>query len=95
MAHAEICPVCEGKGKVKKKPCHGCSGLGWVTVQDEQSYPVPYYPYYPQYPMYPYWPYWSVPSIWEQDPWPLDFGSTELSDGTGYIVPETQEWVYT
>lgn len=30
MAHAEICPVCSGKGK----GCHGCKGEGWVSVDD-------------------------------------------------------------
>jgi len=35
MAHSEKCPVCNGKGKVKKEQCHGCLGLGWVTVQDQ------------------------------------------------------------
>lgn len=48
--HAEICPVCNGAGKYKEytffrdrtttqtyieKTCHGCEGLGWVTVTDE------------------------------------------------------------
>jgi uncharacterized membrane protein len=43
MAHAEKCPVCYGFGKLGNdnqrdcsgKPCHGCNGKGWVTVQDE------------------------------------------------------------
>ena len=37
--HAELCPVCMGKGEVKYDPtslayntCHGCGGKGWVTV---------------------------------------------------------------
>lgn len=46
MAHAEKCPVCGGTGKILKDEypfttainnpttCHGCGGLGWVTVQD-------------------------------------------------------------
>lgn len=48
MAHAEICPVCKGGGKIWLFPstagtsssapvetaCHGCAGLGWVTVAD-------------------------------------------------------------
>ncbi len=47
MAHAEKCPVCYGEGEVidktnigasiadaTKKKCHGCGGLGWVTVRD-------------------------------------------------------------
>lgn len=55
MAHAEKCPVCEGKGKVEEKQCHGCSGLGWVTVQKQFfTYPVVIYPQ-PQ-PVYPEWP---------------------------------------
>ena len=45
MAHAEICPVCNGVGTVTtakpysitavttpEKTCHGCGGKGWVTV---------------------------------------------------------------
>ena len=43
-SHAEICPVCGGSGKKQQsedgytttsftpKTCHGCGGLGWVTV---------------------------------------------------------------
>jgi len=47
MARAVICPVCLGKGTVKKKvgmsgwtpkykevTCHGCGGKGWVEVSD-------------------------------------------------------------
>jgi len=47
MAHAERCPVCNGSGKRLERPprectlatpiiytCHGCGGLGWITVQD-------------------------------------------------------------
>jgi len=37
--HAELCPVCNGNGKVaekgkitKEQLCHGCGGLGWVKV---------------------------------------------------------------
>ncbi len=44
MSKAVISPVCEGTGVIKKhedKPCHGCSGKGWVEVGSE---PVPYYP---------------------------------------------------
>lgn len=42
--HAEICPVCKGKGLIvdeystsswPTKTCHGCGGSGWVTVPDE------------------------------------------------------------
>lgn len=46
MAKAQKCPVCYGSGKVPnerfqqttydrpRKLCHGCGGLGWVTVSD-------------------------------------------------------------
>ncbi|MFH1327433.1 MAG: hypothetical protein ABIH76_01065 [Candidatus Bathyarchaeota archaeon] len=41
MSHAEICPVCNGKGFIQegiliphKKICHGCNGRGWITIQD-------------------------------------------------------------
>jgi len=47
MSHAELCPVCRGAGKVENKGwqessrlvnnelvCHGCQGLGWVTIYD-------------------------------------------------------------
>ena len=42
--HAEKCPVCNGAGIVKDenskshfpdKICHGCKGIGWVTVEDK------------------------------------------------------------
>ena len=43
MSHAEICPVCNGSGKVmppdknttavtQPVTCHGCGGTGWVKV---------------------------------------------------------------
>ena len=43
--HAEICPVCQGSGKYIRcyyttmpynveQTCHGCSGKGWVVIQD-------------------------------------------------------------
>ena len=59
MTHAEKCPVCNGKGKVKKETCYGCLGYGWVTVQDQlpfiQPIIVPEQPYQPWTPMYPTW----------------------------------------
>ena len=48
MCHSEQCPVCNGAGKLwvpppkdvtsindTYKPCHGCGGTGWVTVEDK------------------------------------------------------------
>ena len=48
--HAELCPVCKGSGKYKdysysnysaniyiEKVCHGCGGIGWVSVIDEET----------------------------------------------------------
>ena len=44
-SHAEVCPVCHGKGTIPRdygkwisydegeKTCHGCGGSGWVTVR--------------------------------------------------------------
>ena len=40
MAHAQICPICGGKGKIQdpftnvEETCHGCSGRGWIEVSD-------------------------------------------------------------
>ena len=43
MSHSEKCPVCLGTGRIPNdgktsdatdKVCHGCFGLGWVTVKD-------------------------------------------------------------
>jgi len=60
MAHAEVCPICQGTGSVENivsdnttmpdgiggRPCHGCGGAGWVSVQDHcpMPPPVPYTP---------------------------------------------------
>jgi len=53
MSHAETCPVCQRKGKVDDdKLCHGCGGLGWVTIHDPVPYnpcPCPSVPYNPPY----------------------------------------------
>jgi len=71
MAHAERCPVCGGCGKISQPNegtstvppspllCHGCSGRGWVTVEDSpRVYPEPFSPYYwPTYLPYPWQPY--------------------------------------
>lgn len=59
MAHAEVCPVCQGKGK-GEATCHGCGGKGWVEVGLEIStytIPLPFYTIYPSYyPSYPWEP---------------------------------------
>ena len=46
---AERCPVCYGTGKYTDPPdpmntavpmprtCHGCGGLGWVSVSEDQT----------------------------------------------------------
>ena len=58
--HSELCPVCNGKGRVPNPDdvtapseviCNGCGGLGYILVPDE-------YPYYPWYPCYYRWEYW-------------------------------------
>ena len=53
-----LCPVCNGRGKVEEKTCHGCGGKGWVEVAEDYYCYSPYCnpPYY--YP--PYCP--SLPS---------------------------------
>jgi len=62
MAHAEVCPICHGKGKIPNPEnvtapveitCHGCGGKGWVPVSDD-SYPYPY----------TYIPEWLPHSLW-------------------------------
>jgi len=52
MAHAEICPICNGKGVIEEEDstgkkitriCHGCVGKGWIEVRDDPCYsPYPY-----------------------------------------------------
>lgn len=49
MSHAEICPICRGKGTNRDDnastpytyPCHGCGGRGWITVIDPLYVYVP------------------------------------------------------
>ena len=71
MAHAEICPICHGRGKIKNPAsvtapvevtCHGCGGRGWVEVGDESAYNIiPYHPYFPPQPYYPRQPHYTYP----------------------------------
>jgi DnaJ-class molecular chaperone len=52
MAHAEKCPVCNGKGEIfragdvgdtrSNNVCHGCNGKGWVEVGTEYPEPAEY-----------------------------------------------------
>ena len=73
MNHAEVCPVCKGSGKrlgspppstvaPTEHPCHGCGGLGWITVADgpSRTVVVPYIPFLPYHPPLPY--PWTV--VW-------------------------------
>lgn len=74
MAHAELCPICNGTGKKKtdstegstyqpagEETCHGCFGLGWVVVGVEPPVTIPNpYPTYPIYPTYPQWYPWTI-----------------------------------
>lgn len=50
MSHAEVCPICHGEGWVimrgtenltcpSHKTCHGCGGVGWVTVSTGPIFP--------------------------------------------------------
>ena len=51
MSHSEKCPVCLGTGRLPNdgktsdatdNVCHGCHGLGWITVYDNifPDYPI-------------------------------------------------------
>ena len=67
MAHAEKCPVCNGLGQLNKasladtvaerwERCHGCSGKGWVEVQDVQQHTPPQY-------IWVYTPWFTTPKF--------------------------------
>jgi len=53
MSHTEMCPVCQGTGRVQENglsgteiievDCHGCNGRGWVVVDDNMTYAYRYY----------------------------------------------------
>jgi len=44
MSHTEMCPVCQGTGRVQENglsgteiievDCHGCNGRGWVVPKE-------------------------------------------------------------
>ena len=67
------CPVCDGSGKVKDPnydpgatgeqqnvTCHGCSGKGWVEVNEDYRFePINPYPYDP----------WRTPRPWDSYPY--------------------------
>lgn len=49
--HAEKCPICNGNGVTHQQGegnffcdihCHGCKGIGWVTVEDSEE-PIRYH----------------------------------------------------
>jgi len=52
MKHAEICPICKGRGRVPEDPewdsgpspstrvCHGCNGKGWIEVEGAREQPI-------------------------------------------------------
>ena len=58
--HAEICPVCKGRGKICKNypsgppckeevMCWGCGGKGWIEVSDDGfRYVYPIIKWYPE-----------------------------------------------
>lgn len=84
MAHAEICPVCNGRGYINEygykgkvadaePKCHGCDGRGWVTVHDEYIPSKPLMPLQFYYPVY----YSSIP---EYDLRPKTYCSNTTSD---------------
>ena len=72
MRHAELCPVCNGSGKViasqstdvtvRTKKCHGCNGKGWVEIGIDYS-SIPYISYYTS----PWTTLWVAPyeSTWD------------------------------
>jgi DnaJ-class molecular chaperone len=69
MGYAQICPICNGRGKIKEdfhdsynrgtsekeKVCHGCLGKGWVDVEI----------FYPSQPQPTPW----YPERWYPTPW--------------------------
>jgi hypothetical protein len=82
MAHAEICPVCNGKGTIEQngatdpKTCHGCNGKGWVTVGEAKTPPssAPWAPCETvRYPR----PWDGVPRCdWRLRPWLVTYTTT-------------------
>lgn len=78
MAHAEVCPVCKGSGKIvtyeepgktttgggMSQTCHGCMGTGWVTVQDPPYY-IPIVPFNP-FTLSPYTTGWTITCTYSQ-----------------------------
>jgi len=85
MAHAQTCPICNGKGKIKDPNydpaatgvqndvvCHGCGGKGWVEVKDDSL--NPWRPYPEPEPWHPWRPYrpWRYGDDWHT--WRYDYG---------------------
>jgi len=73
--HAEICPICGGKGKIKNSEntcaeitCPGCNGRCWIEVSNgQQVFPHPFY--VPQPYIIPY-----TPNLWYDKP----YGTTTI-----------------
>ncbi len=59
--HAEICPICFGKGKINAPEitCYGCNGKGWIEVLNGYIYSIPH----PQPTPIPWLPYYIPPTI--------------------------------
>lgn len=80
MAKAVICPVCDGKGKIRDDKtntaqeitCHGCFGRGWVEVSDHCGCSPPK-PWGPSPDWYP----WGTRTAW---PGESDTGSSYTVD---------------
>lgn len=92
MSHAERCPVCLGSGKLTlsglphdsnpdevSKPCHGCGGIGWVTVADPPPVVFPLV-VVPQ-PVNPI-PYVPPPQPYAPAPFPWWVGTYRIWSGT-------------
>jgi hypothetical protein len=67
MSKAELCPVCNGQGKINPMnetvtttvghpvTCHGCDGKGWIEVGGMIDFPIAPSPTCPCYPTVTYW----------------------------------------
>lgn len=81
------CPLCKGKGTIKKEMCPTCLGerilckkTGLPPSKYVYPYSYPVFPVYPTYPTYPEYPFYHNPII----TW------TESVDSTGLLVEVPQ-----